>query len=186
MEVAEVGSGAKSRPKRETLMAAARARTIDVVAVAKLDRWGRSLADLVATMQELTELGVGFVSVSDSLDLTTAAGKALAGMLSVFAAFERDLIIERVRSRPEPRQAPRYAAQRQGDWPTIGSSIAFRRSPRSALPGLEHAGDCDQDGIELRLRSPSPRKPHTVARQGAKAPNRWRARGWAVGLMPLI
>ena len=56
------------------------------------------MADLVATMQELTELGVGFVSVSDSIDLTTAAGKALAGMLSVFAAFERDLIIERVRS----------------------------------------------------------------------------------------
>lgn len=97
-EVSDVGSSAKSRPKREALMAAARARTIDGIAVAKLDRWGRSLADLVATMQELTELGVGFVSVSDSIDLTTAAGKALAGMLSVFAAFERDLIIERVRS----------------------------------------------------------------------------------------
>jgi putative DNA-invertase from lambdoid prophage Rac len=98
MEISEVGSGAKSRPKRETLMAAARSRTIDVIAVAKLDRWGRSLADLVTSMQELTDLGVGFVSVSDSIDLTTAAGKALAGMLSVFAAFERDLIIERVRS----------------------------------------------------------------------------------------
>ncbi len=97
-EVSDVGSGAKSRPKREALIAAARARSIDAIAVYKLDRWGRSLADLVATMQELTELGVGFVSVSDSIDLTTAAGKALAGMLSVFAAFERDLIIERVRS----------------------------------------------------------------------------------------
>lgn len=97
-EVAEVGSGAKSRPKREALMAAARARTIDAIAVAKLDRWGRSLPDLVTSMQELTALGVGFVSVSDSLDLTTPAGRALAGMLSVFAAFERDLIVERVRS----------------------------------------------------------------------------------------
>jgi DNA invertase Pin-like site-specific DNA recombinase len=97
-EVAEVGSGARARPKREALMVAARARAIDVIAVAKLDRWGRSLADLVSSMQELTELRVGFVSVSDSLDMTTAAGKALAGMLSVFAAFERDLIIERVRS----------------------------------------------------------------------------------------
>jgi putative DNA-invertase from lambdoid prophage Rac len=95
-EVAEVGSGAKRRPKREALMAAARAREVDVVAVYKLDRWGRSLADLVASMQELAELGVGFVSVSDSIDLTTAAGRALAGMLSVFAAFERDLIVERV------------------------------------------------------------------------------------------
>jgi putative DNA-invertase from lambdoid prophage Rac len=97
-EVADVGSGAKTRPKREALMAAARSRAIDVIAVAKLDRWGRSLPDLVTTMQELSALGVGFVSVSDSLDLTTPAGRALAGMLSVFAAFERDLIIERVRS----------------------------------------------------------------------------------------
>lgn len=97
-EVSDVGSGARSRPKREALMAQARARSIDVIAVAKLDRWGRSLPDLVTTMQELTELGVGFVSVSDSIDLTTPAGRALAGMLSVFAAFERDLIVERVRS----------------------------------------------------------------------------------------
>src|SRR5664279_2357634 len=46
---------------------------------------------------ELSALGVGFVSLSDSLDLTTPAGRALAGMLSVFANFERDLIVERVR-----------------------------------------------------------------------------------------
>jgi putative DNA-invertase from lambdoid prophage Rac len=57
-EVAQVGSGAKARPKREALMAAARARTIDAIAVVKLDRWGRSLADLVTSMQELVELKV--------------------------------------------------------------------------------------------------------------------------------
>jgi putative DNA-invertase from lambdoid prophage Rac len=96
-EVSDVRSGAKQRPKREALMAAARARTIDAIAVVKLDRWGRSLADLVTSLQELSELGVAFVSVSDGIDLSTAAGRALAGMLSVFAAFERDLIIERVR-----------------------------------------------------------------------------------------
>src|ERR1019366_1521601 len=82
---------------RQAVMVAARAGEIDAVIVAKLDRWGRSLPDLVNTMQELTALGVGFVSLSDSLDLTTPAGRALAGMLSVFANFERDLIVERVR-----------------------------------------------------------------------------------------
>ena len=51
----------------------------------------------MSSLQELTDLGVAFVSVSDSIDLSTAAGRALAGMLSVFAAFERDLIIERTR-----------------------------------------------------------------------------------------
>ena len=98
LEVSDVGSGAKTRPKREALMAAARARSIDVIAVAKLDRWGRSLADLVTTMQELTSLHVGFVTASGEIDLTTPGGRAMAGMLSVFAAFERDLIVERVRS----------------------------------------------------------------------------------------
>jgi putative DNA-invertase from lambdoid prophage Rac len=64
----------------------------------KLDRWGRSLADLVTNMQEVVELKVAFVSVADNIDLTTAAGPALAGMLSVFAQFERQLFSERVRS----------------------------------------------------------------------------------------
>jgi putative DNA-invertase from lambdoid prophage Rac len=94
-EVSDVRSGAKNRPNREALRQAARARTVDVIVVWKLDRWGRSLVDLVASLQELTDVGVGFVSVSDGIDLTTAAGRMLAGMLSVFAAFERDLIIER-------------------------------------------------------------------------------------------
>ncbi len=96
LEVAELGSGAKARPKREALMAAARARSIDAIAVTKLDRWGRSLADLVANMQELVELKVAFVSVADSIDLTTVAGQAIAGMLSVIAQFERQLFAERV------------------------------------------------------------------------------------------
>jgi len=57
-----------------------------------LDRWGRSVADLVSTLQELTALGVGFVSVTEALDLTTPAGRAMAGLLSVFAEFERDIM----------------------------------------------------------------------------------------------
>lgn len=97
-EVAEVGSGAKTRPKRARLLEAARRREFDAVLVYKLDRWGRSLADLVVTLQELTELGVAFVSLSDAIDMSTPSGRAFAGMLSVFASFERDLIRDRVRS----------------------------------------------------------------------------------------
>lgn len=97
-EVAEVGSGAKSRPKREALLELARRREVDAIAVVQLARWGRSLSDLVVTLQELGDLGVHFASVQDSLDFGTPAGRALAGMLSVFAAFERDLLRERVKS----------------------------------------------------------------------------------------
>ena len=58
-QVKEVGSGASERRMREKLLEAARRREIDVVLVWRLDRWGRSVADLVATLQELQHLGVG-------------------------------------------------------------------------------------------------------------------------------
>lgn len=97
-QIKEVGSGAAARQLRQQLMDAARRREIDVVLVWRLDRWGRSVADLVATLQELTELGVGFVSLTEALDLTTPAGRAMAGLLAVFAQFEREIMRERVRA----------------------------------------------------------------------------------------
>ena len=63
-----------------------------------LDRWGRSVTDLLATLQELEHLGVGFVSLTEALDLTTPAGRAMAGLLAVFAEFEREILRERVRA----------------------------------------------------------------------------------------
>ena len=71
---------------------AARRREIDVVLVWRLDRWGRSVADPLATLTELEHLGVGFVSLTEALDLTTPAGRAMAGLLAVFAAFEREIL----------------------------------------------------------------------------------------------
>ena len=98
MQVKEVGSGASQRKMREQLIDAARRREIDVVLVWRLDRWGRSVTDLLATLQELEHLGVGFVSLTEALDLTTPAGRAMAGLLAVFAAFEREILGERVRA----------------------------------------------------------------------------------------
>ena len=98
MQVKEVGSGASQRQLRDRLMEAARRRDIDVVLVWRLDRWGRSVADLLATLQELEHLGVGFVSLTEALDLTSPAGRAMAGLLAVFAEFERDVLRERVRA----------------------------------------------------------------------------------------
>ena len=98
MQVKEVGSGATQRQMREKLIDAARRRDIDVVLVWRLDRWGRSVTDLLATLQELEHLGVGFVSLTEALDLTTPAGRAMAGLLAVFAEFEREILRERVRA----------------------------------------------------------------------------------------
>jgi putative DNA-invertase from lambdoid prophage Rac len=97
-QVEDIGSGDRERPRREALIKAARRREIDAVLVWRLDRWGRSLADLVTTLQELGELGVGFVSLTEALDLTTPSGRAMAGLLAVFAEFEREILRERVRA----------------------------------------------------------------------------------------
>ena len=97
VQVREVGSGAAKREAREKLLEAARRREIDAVLVWRLDRWGRSVTDLLATLQEL-DLGVGFVSLTEALDLTTPAGRAMAGLLAIFAEFEREILRERTRA----------------------------------------------------------------------------------------
>jgi putative DNA-invertase from lambdoid prophage Rac len=60
--------------------------------------WGRSVTDLLATLQELEHLGIGFVSLTEALDLTTPVGRAMARLLAVFAAFEREILQERTRA----------------------------------------------------------------------------------------
>jgi hypothetical protein len=68
------------------------------VLVWRLDRWGRSVTDLLTTLQELEHLGVGFVSLTKALDLTTPAGRAMAGLLAIFAEFEKEILRERTRA----------------------------------------------------------------------------------------
>lgn len=99
IEIAEIGSGAKdTRPQREELINQAKRRLIDVIIVWKLDRWGRSVNDLFHTLNELNGLGVGFISLTEALDLTTATGRAMAGLLAIFAEFEREILRERVKA----------------------------------------------------------------------------------------
>ena len=98
MQVREVNSGSAKREARKRLLGAARRREIDIVLVWRLDRWGRSVTDLLATLQELEHLGVGFVSLTEALDLTTPAGRAMAGLLAIFAEFEREILRERTRA----------------------------------------------------------------------------------------
>jgi DNA invertase Pin-like site-specific DNA recombinase len=58
VEITDIASGAKTRPKREELLKLARQRKIDCILVWRLDRFGRSLADLITTLDELNYLGV--------------------------------------------------------------------------------------------------------------------------------
>jgi DNA invertase Pin-like site-specific DNA recombinase len=98
LQVREVNSGAVQREAREKVLEAARRREIDLVLVWRLDRWGRSVTDLLATLPELQHLGVGFVSLTEALDLNTPVGRAMAGLLAIFAEFEREILRERTRA----------------------------------------------------------------------------------------
>jgi hypothetical protein len=117
-EVKEVGSGASVRELRQKLLDAARRRDIDVVVFWRLDRWRRSMTYLVTTLQELRDLDVGFVSLTEALDLSTPSGRAMAGLLAVFAEFD----------------ARSYVSASVPVWLTPGRTAsvwAGRRQPRS-------------------------------------------------------
>lgn len=90
-------SGAKvSRPHLNQLMELARKRQLDVVLVWKFDRFARSSQQLINALEEFRELGVDFISYTESIDTTTPSGKAFFTVISAFAEFERSLIRERV------------------------------------------------------------------------------------------
>jgi DNA invertase Pin-like site-specific DNA recombinase len=92
-------SGAKGRDKRPQLDAMLKAvarREVDLVAAWSVDRLGRSLSDLCATLAEIQAKRCDLYLHRQGLDTSTPAGKAMFQMLGVFAEFEREMIRERV------------------------------------------------------------------------------------------
>lgn len=94
-------SGAKGRDKRpefDRMLRAVTRREVNLVAAWSVDRLGRSLPHLVDTLQALRDAGADLYLHKQALDTTTASGRAMFGMLGVFAEFEREIIVERVRA----------------------------------------------------------------------------------------
>jgi DNA invertase Pin-like site-specific DNA recombinase len=90
----DTASGAlTSRPQLDELLAYA--QNGDTIVVARLDRLGRSLAHLVATVTELGERGVGVRSLHEQLDTTSATGRLTMHIFAGLAEFERELTRER-------------------------------------------------------------------------------------------
>src|SRR3954462_2483788 len=92
-------SGAKGRDRRpefDRMLKDAVRRKFDMLAAWSVDRLGRSLPDLVNALKELHEAGVGLFLHQQGLDTTTASGRAMYGMMGVFAEYERAMIRERV------------------------------------------------------------------------------------------
>lgn len=94
-------SGAKSRDKRpafDAMLKEAVRGQFDIVAAWSVDRLGRSLPDLIGMLNDLHASGVQLYLHQQALDTTTPSGRALFGMLGVFAEFERSMIQERVKA----------------------------------------------------------------------------------------
>ena len=91
----ETESSRKTRPVKQALLAKLRQNQYDSVVVNKLDRCARSSTELILDTKELIDKGIGFISISDNLDFSSASGKLHFAILSAFAEFERELIRER-------------------------------------------------------------------------------------------
>ena len=111
----------------------------DCLVVWKLDRLGRSLSHLLATVNELKERGVAFRSLTEQMDTTTPQGEFLFHVFGALAQFERSLTQERVRAGRPPGAAAGGAAARLRStprrWrPLSRRSKAARRKPPFAAP----------------------------------------------------
>ena len=138
-------SGAKaSRPELDRLMQDARRRRFDAVLVWKLDRWGRSVADCVRSLQELASLGVRFLAVTQNLDTdqSNPMSRFLLHILAAVSEFEREMIRERVvagirnaRTKGKTLGRPKRAIRRDEALRLRASGLSYRQiAARLELP----------------------------------------------------
>jgi DNA invertase Pin-like site-specific DNA recombinase len=90
--------GREGRPGLDQMLKDAAKRKFDVVMVWAVDRLGRSLPDLIGTMQELHGAKVDLFLLQQGLDTTTPSGRAMFQMLGVFSEFERAMIQSRIKA----------------------------------------------------------------------------------------
>lgn len=129
----EKESSRNDRPELRNAMKASASG--DLFVVYKLDRLARSTKELYTLTDELENKGVHFVSIDDSFDTTTPTGKAMFGMLAVFAEFERDIIQQRTKAGLE-------AARKRGK---VGGRPAIDDKTKRQVRALFEAGESATD-----------------------------------------
>ena len=105
--IVDAGESAKSlnRPGMERLLSLVDAGAVDVVIIAKLDRLTRSVADLAELLKRFERRGVSLVSVADSLDTRSAAGRLVLNIMVSVSQWEREAIGERTRDAMSHKRA---------------------------------------------------------------------------------
>lgn len=124
-------SGAKGREERpalDNLLKDVTRRKVSRVMVWSVDRLGRSLQDLISTLNEIKDAGADLFIHQQALDTSIPAGKAMFSMLGVFAEFEREMIRERVRSGLEKAKQKGTKLGRKSTAPIIAKQIIQYRN----------------------------------------------------------
>ena len=89
--------GNLKRPAFQKMMADIRKHKFKAIVVYRLDRISRNISDFTGLIDELTKLGVSFVSIREQFDTSTPMGRAMMFIISVFSQLERETIAERIR-----------------------------------------------------------------------------------------
>jgi DNA invertase Pin-like site-specific DNA recombinase len=110
----------------------------DTLVVWRLDRLGRSIKHLIATVTALDDHGIGFSSLTEGFDTTTAGGELIFHVFAAFAQFERRLIQERTRA----GLAAARARGRLG-----GRKVKMTKQKLAAAQGLRDKGDLTMEQI---------------------------------------
>ena len=158
LSVEETGSGAKTnRPGLLEVMGAARRREIDAVFVWKLDRFGRSLLDLLGQIEELQRLGVRFVVTSQGFEVgapgESPTGELLVRVMGAIAEFERTLISERTRLAIAGRQRRGLPHGRQlADGAPDGARVAALRVAGNSWSVVAGELACDVSAARRALQ----------------------------------
>jgi DNA invertase Pin-like site-specific DNA recombinase len=93
-----ISGSRERRPALNRLMADARRRSFDAVAVFRFDRFARSVSHLARALDEFRALGIAFVSLHEAIDTSTPMGRAMFHIAGAFAELEREIIRERVKA----------------------------------------------------------------------------------------
>lgn len=93
------GKSAKDlkRPQMSRMLEDATSKKFSAIFTYKLDRFSRSLKDLILTIDRLKDLGIDFVSLQDKIETASASGKLMFHIISAFAEFERNIIGDRTK-----------------------------------------------------------------------------------------
>lgn len=117
----ETESTRKTRPVKEKILQEIREGKFDGILIYKLDRWARSLQELIMNVTEITNRGKQFIVLTQPFDTTSSAGMLMMQILGAFAEFEREIIrertmagLDRARAQGKTLGRPRKAIKKQG------------------------------------------------------------------------